>query len=236
VWFAIVAPANEFLTLRITPGTMTDPAMALYSASACGGAMTLMQCDDNLGLGNEPFLTFTPGNLVAGQTYYLRVWNATGSQGTFNLCAFTTGASCFVALRLFDDGNNGWGGSRVTVQVGAAPAVNYTLTTEGANIFYIPFTAGQLIQVSYATMGAPNQGQIYYFLQIGSGILFSGGPNPAAGLVYAALTILWVHTSARQRLFRWRPALYRNVVHRQSVQHGHHRRPQFPDPRLLGSG
>jgi len=187
VWFAIVAPANEFLTLRITPGTMTDPAMALYSAPACGGAMTLMQCDDNLGLGNEPFLTFTPGNLVAGQTYYLRVWNATGSQGTFNLCAFTTGASCFVALRLFDDGNNGWGGSRVTVQVGAAPAVNYTLTTEGANIFYIPFTAGQLIQVSYATMGAPNQGQIYYFLQIGSGILFSGGPNPAAGLVYAAL-------------------------------------------------
>ncbi len=188
VWFAVVAPANEVFTFRITPGTMTDPAMALYHASACGSALTLLECDDNEGPGAEPFLTFSAGDLIAGDTYYLRVWNASGPQGTFNLCAQTANAvgSCFMALRMFDSNDDGWGGSTVSVQVGATPAVNYTMVNRGQDVAYIPFTSGQLIQVSYTAAGG-GQGQIYYFLQLGEGILYSGGPTPSTGLVYAVV-------------------------------------------------
>ena len=188
VWFSIVAPANENFVLRITPGTMVDPAMALYSASACGGTFTLMECDDNDGPGAGAILSFSPGDLVAGETYYLRVWSGSGGTGTFNLCANTAPSTgdCFYVLRLYDSFDNGWGGSTVSIKVGAAAAVAYTITNGAQETYYIPFNNGDLIQVTYASVGG-NQGQISYYLQLGAGILYNGGPTPATGLVFAAV-------------------------------------------------
>jgi hypothetical protein len=188
VWFSIVAPANENFTLRIDPGTMADPAMALYAASACGGTFSLMECDDNDGPGASAILSFSPGDLVAGQTYYLRVFSGSGGTGTFDLCANTAASTgdCFFVLRLYDSMDNGWAGSTVSVQVGAAPPVAYTLANGAQEIYYIPFNNGQLIQVTYASVGG-NQGQISYYIQLGEGILYNGGPTPATGLVFAAV-------------------------------------------------
>jgi hypothetical protein len=188
VWFSIVAPANENFTLRINPGTMADPAMALYAASACGGTFSLMECDDNDGPGTSAILSFSPGDLVAGQTYYLRVWSGSGGTGTFDLCANTAASTgdCFYVLRLYDSFDNGWAGSTVSIQVGAAAPVAYTLANGAQEIHYIPFNNGQLIQVTYASVGG-NQGQISYYIQLGEGILYNGGPTPATGLVFAAV-------------------------------------------------
>jgi hypothetical protein len=190
VWFTITAPASGFATVRVTPGTMTNPAIAVYAATSCSGGYQLLDCDDNNAPGNGGIITLTPGVFTPGQTYYVRVWSSSGAAGDFTLCAQTTTASCFLVLRLFDTNDNGWGGSRVTVQVGSATPVNYTIVaSEGENTFYIPYTNGQLIQVSYATMGAVNQNQNSYFVQIGEGILYEGGPTPATGLVHASIPI-----------------------------------------------
>lgn len=188
VWFSFTAPTSGFATIRVAPGTLTDPAFAVYSATTCSTDLLLLDCDDNNGPGNGGVVTLTPGIITPGQTYYIRVWSATGGTGNFTICAQTSTASCFMALRLFDTNDNGWGASSVSVQVGAAAAVNYTLAaSEGANTFYIPYNNGDLIQISYATGGSGNQSQNSYFAQIGEGILFEDGPTPATGLVHASI-------------------------------------------------
>ena len=188
VWFSFTAPASGFTTIRVAPGTLADPAFAVYSATTCSTDLLLLDCDDNNGPGNGGVVTLTPGIITPGQTYYIRVWSASGGTGNFTICAQTSTASCFMALRLFDTNDNGWGASSVSVQVGAAAAVNYTLAaSEGANTFYIPYNNGDLIQISYATGGSGNQSQNSYFAQIGEGILFEDGPTPATGLVHASI-------------------------------------------------
>ncbi|MCB9178397.1 MAG: T9SS type A sorting domain-containing protein [Flavobacteriales bacterium] len=186
VWYSVVVPANGFLTLRATPGTMTDPAMAIYSATACGGTFNLLDCDDDDAPGLGSIITLSPGGVTPGATYYVRVWSASGGTGTFDLCAETPSASCFMAVRMFDTNDNGWGNSRLTIQVGAAAAVNYWLPNQAEDVVYIPFTNGQLVQVSYATGGSGGQNQISYMIQIGAGILFADGPSPSTGLVHAS--------------------------------------------------
>ncbi|MCB0767120.1 MAG: T9SS type A sorting domain-containing protein [Flavobacteriales bacterium] len=186
VWYAVVVPANGALTLRATPGTMTDPAMAVYSATGCDGTFNLLDCNDNDGPGSGSIITLSPGGVTPGATYYVRVWSASGSAGTFDLCAETPSASCFMALRMFDTNDNGWGNSRLTIQVGAAAAVDYWLPDQGENTIYIPFTNGELVQVSYATGGSGGQNQISYMIQIGAGILFADGTTPTSGLVHAS--------------------------------------------------
>ncbi|HNU56902.1 MAG TPA: T9SS type A sorting domain-containing protein [Flavobacteriales bacterium] len=186
VWYSVVVPANGFLTLRATPGTMTDPAMAVYSATGCDGTFNLLDCDDDDASGLGSIITLSPGGVTPGATYYVRVWSASGGAGTFNLCAETPSASCFMAVRMFDTNDNGWGSSRLTIQVGAAAAVNYWLPDQAEDVVYLPFTDGQLVQVSYATGGSGGQSQISYMIQIGAGILFADGPTPTTGLVHAS--------------------------------------------------
>jgi hypothetical protein len=116
------------------------------------------------------------------------VWSGSGGTGTFDLCANTAASTgdCFYVLRLYDSFDNGWAGSTVSIQVGAAAPVAYTLANGAQEIHYIPFNNGQLIQVTYASVGG-NQGQISYYIQLGEGILYNGGPTPATGLVFAAV-------------------------------------------------
>ena len=188
VWFSFVAPSSGLVTIRTGAQSITNLAMALYSATACNGTFTLIECDDNDGIGDMPFLTFSSLDLVAGQTYYLRVWQSgSGAGGTFNLCANTApvSGSCMYVLRMNDLIGDGWGGGFVSVQVGAAPAVNYTLTNGNQDVVYIPVTTGNLVQVSY-TAGSGPESEISYFLQLGQGIIYQDGPPPGTGLRFAA--------------------------------------------------
>lgn len=188
VWFSFVAPASGAVTIRTSAGSITNLAMALYSATSCSGSFTLIECDDNDGTGNMPFLSFTSVDLVSGQTYYLRVWRSgSSSGGTFNLCAETApaGGDCLYILRMSDSVGDGWGGSTVTVQVGAGAPVNYTLANGNQDVAYITVPTGQLVQITY-TAGGGGQNEISYFVQLGAGILYQAGPTPPTGLVFAS--------------------------------------------------
>ncbi len=189
VWYSFVAPANGALTIRMTASTLTNGAMALYSAPTCSGTMTLIECDDADGPGNMPFLTFSGNDLVPGDTYYLRVWGNLNAQGTFDLCLQTAPATgdCFYILRLFDLVGNGWGGSTLGISLGGGPVVNHTLTTGDQDVVYIPFTSGQLLTATYTAAGG-FQNEISYFVQLGDGVVFADGPTPATGLVQAYFT------------------------------------------------
>lgn len=185
VWFTIVAPASGAITIEAAAGSTGNVDMALYSATACGGTFTLIECDASDGPGSMPYLSFTDLDLVPGDTYYLRVWT-NASSGTFNLCikepALT--GDCYYVLRLQDSYGDGWDGSTVGITLGAGPVQNFTLTNGQQGVFYIPFNEFDLLTIDY-TANSPWENEISYLLQLEDGIIFSDGPNPTTGLVHA---------------------------------------------------
>ncbi|MFZ1692586.1 MAG: T9SS type A sorting domain-containing protein, partial [Flavobacteriales bacterium] len=156
-------------------------------ASSCSGPFTLIKCDNASGPGDAPFMTLTPLEIVPGETYYLRVWGNGGTTGTFNLCSFTAPATgdCIYVLRMWDSQGDGWGNSRVTIQVGASPAVDYWNANADEDVAYIPVSTGQNVTLSYATGGSGGQGQIRYTLQLINGPLYMDGPTPGTGFRWA---------------------------------------------------
>ena len=183
VWFRFTAPSNGLATFRVTTGTLANPQFAVYKASSCNGPFILVKCDNTSGPGNAPFMTLTPLEIIPGETYYLRVWGNNGSTGTFNLCAFTAPSTgnCIYVLRMWDSQGDGWGNSRVTIQVGASPAVQYWNANADEDVAYIPVSIGQNVTLSYATGGSGGQGEIRYALQLINGPLYMDGPTPGTG-------------------------------------------------------
>ncbi len=183
VWFSFTAPSTGTAHFEVTAGTLTNLSMALYTAATCNGTFFLIECDDNDGPANTPFLYLY--DLVPGDTYYLRVWGNGGTSGTFDLCAVTppTTGSCFYALHLNDSGGDGWGGSTVGVSINGGGYTNYTLSTGNRAMIYLPLNFGDIIVLNYTAVGG-FQNEISYILQSGNGVLFSDGPTPAAGVVY----------------------------------------------------
>lgn len=184
VWFSFTAPSTGTVHFDMTVGTLANPSMALYSATACNGTYALVECDANDGIGNAPFLYFY--DLIPGSTYYLRVWGSAGTTGTFNLCAVTppTTGNCFYALHLNDTGGDGWGGSTVGVNINGGAVTNYTLSDGNRGMVYVPMNNGDIITITYTAVGG-FQNEISYILQSGQGTLFTAGPTPASGTVYA---------------------------------------------------
>ncbi len=89
VWFKVKVPASGRVDIDSRSGSMLDGGMAAYStspASTCGGAMTLLGCDDNNSSNpNMPHLSVTA---TPGDTIYVRFWDKGGlGAGTFDLCA-----------------------------------------------------------------------------------------------------------------------------------------------------
>jgi hypothetical protein len=86
VWYSFVANGNR-QTLTVTPGTLTNAVLQVYSGS-CAGLVSLACVNNTTGSSAE---TVTVEGLVAGTTYFVRVHsngNGTG-QGTFTICATT---------------------------------------------------------------------------------------------------------------------------------------------------
>lgn len=93
VWFRFVAPPSGRVFIDSHAGTMTDGAMALYSAMPCPaiGPLTLVACNDDDGEGLMPQIDRMCNPLTPGQTYYLRFFGYGNQRGTFDLCLVTTG-------------------------------------------------------------------------------------------------------------------------------------------------
>jgi hypothetical protein len=188
-WFSFTAPATGIAIIESTAGTMSNGSMALYEASDCAAAsMRLVQCDEGSGIGDMPFLRFA--DLDPGATYYLRFWGSGSSTGTFNLSVWSPAVpagNCLYFLELFDSGENGWGTSNVSVQIGAAPAVNYTV---GASDMYsnvlLGLNVGNLFAMSYTSSGTGQTQNRYQLRQVPGGHgVFMAGPSPAAGPAFA---------------------------------------------------
>ncbi|MBP9178271.1 MAG: T9SS type A sorting domain-containing protein [Flavobacteriales bacterium] len=89
VWFSVVVPASGNLLLNSNTGAMTNGGMALYTATACNGTFTLVDCDDD-DSPNGLMPQITAGGLTPGSTVYVRFWPYGGiGSGTFNICATT---------------------------------------------------------------------------------------------------------------------------------------------------
>lgn len=88
VWFKVTLPSGGRVTLRTTPGSLTDAVMAVYYSSS-GGCGTLQEiaCEDDEC--NDTDQQMPEISLVgsAGQVVYARVWGYDGASGTFGFCA-----------------------------------------------------------------------------------------------------------------------------------------------------
>lgn len=84
VWYSFVATApNLNITVSIGGSWNLDPAIQVFSSS-CGG--TSISCTDNYGVGVSEAVCLS--GLTAGNSYWVRVYDATGSTSTpqFAIC------------------------------------------------------------------------------------------------------------------------------------------------------
>lgn len=83
VWYSFVATATEH-QITVTPGTMSDPAFALFSGSC--GVLNELLCENNSCCG-DPEVNKVTG-LTIGETYFVQVYssNLYSDQGTFTIC------------------------------------------------------------------------------------------------------------------------------------------------------
>ncbi|MCB0790638.1 MAG: hypothetical protein H6595_01810 [Flavobacteriales bacterium] len=185
VWFKFVAPASGFVAIESSSGSLTDGAMALYSAPSCSGPFDMIDCVDDTQSSYMPMITYS--HLTPGDTYYVRFWGYGTASGTFNICVHSPalgGGSCSYLLEMFDSNGNGWGSSHVGISINGGAATNYTVTDD-YNAVMLTFNIGDILVVTYDNSGS-NQNQNSYLLRQlpgGQGI-FNSGRNPSAGVVH----------------------------------------------------
>lgn len=95
VWFTYTVPASGAVYIDALPGTMTDGAMAVYSAPDCNGPFSLIACDDDNSVnGSMPYLNIL--GQTPGSTLYIRFWEFNNdNRGTFSICVQYSGACGF---------------------------------------------------------------------------------------------------------------------------------------------
>jgi len=196
VWFTAVVPANGVLQFDTDDGSLSNVAMAVYTATGtCGGNnLTLTQAGcATAGSPNGPNMPYlSVAALPAGQTVYVRLWRETVLvDGTFQLCARTTASptgGCDYVLRMTDSGGDGWNGSTVQVCIdppGAPPPVctNYTIVGALGNIT-ISADVGSLITFNYSAVGGFQNQIAYQVTTPVGGVLYSSPSPPTTGIAY----------------------------------------------------
>ncbi|MFM7814637.1 MAG: lysyl oxidase family protein [Flavobacteriales bacterium] len=86
MWYKFVASGSE-IDLNVFAGSLTDPRVAVYQGS-CNGAQ--IACDDDSGIGNASYLHFYCGDLIQGETYFVRVGGYGALTGNFYVAVSTT--------------------------------------------------------------------------------------------------------------------------------------------------
>ncbi|MBL7985915.1 MAG: T9SS type A sorting domain-containing protein, partial [Flavobacteriales bacterium] len=167
IWFSVTTTSFGTLTLNTVAGSMTDAAMALYSATACNGSFTQIDCDDDDGPGRMP--TITAACLPAA-TYSVRDWGFDGVTGTFDLCAVFTSITpptndtpCTAAALTVNASCSLTAGTNVCATNGSPPGdpgcgnfngssldVWYSFTAPSNGIAILETTAGTLTNASMA--------------------------------------------------------------------------------------
>ncbi|MFZ4770890.1 MAG: T9SS type A sorting domain-containing protein, partial [Ferruginibacter sp.] len=165
VWFQFTAGSNGAATVNVTNVVGFDPVIQVYTGTC--GSFTSIGCADVGSSGGSEVAALT--GLVAGQTYYVRVYGYTSSTGTFNISV--TGAALPISILYFKGSkqNNGhlldW-----KVACSSSPSVTLQLerSADGRNFNTInsqSATATRCLQPFSYTDAAPLAGVNYYRLK-----------------------------------------------------------------------
>jgi len=84
VWFHFTAPPSGVVYIETTAGSLTNANMQLYSGNC--NSLVRVECNTNSGPGDMPYIDRRCNPLTPGVVYRIRVWGASGAQGTFNIC------------------------------------------------------------------------------------------------------------------------------------------------------
>ena len=100
IWFSFTMPSGE-VSLLLQSGSMTDPALAIYSGDCNTPLLIYNVIDNNCDNNVSPELLIT--DLNAGEEYLIRVWSQdAGADGTFGLFLGTDIPS-LLSFEVFDD-------------------------------------------------------------------------------------------------------------------------------------
>ncbi len=94
-WYRFVATAAN-MTVHVAPGSLLDPAVAVFSAPSCSGPFTQIACNDNgTGCESSPrFARLDLTGLTVGQVYYIAVFaGADGGSGDYTLAIWPTAST-----------------------------------------------------------------------------------------------------------------------------------------------
>ena len=180
-WFKVVVPPNGELELQMEASSMTDAALALYSAtgSCATNDLQLVPIEGACSVAGSSYDADMPAlssaGLTPGDTVYVRVWRESVDLGDALLCIGRTNepsGNCTYTLELTDLQGNGWNGNSVTLCIdppGAPPqtCTTYTVEGEGGSILF-GANIGSLITLTYAAPTPGNQG-VRVVLRTGSG-------------------------------------------------------------------
>ncbi len=98
-WFSTTVPATGFLSVVLLPGTMTNPALAIYSGSCSN--LNVMACSSEDLCGNASAALYEGTGLTPGTTIYIRVWAVGGApNGDFEIRVSNSNPPASVPLGL----------------------------------------------------------------------------------------------------------------------------------------
>ncbi|MFK8005665.1 MAG: gliding motility-associated C-terminal domain-containing protein [Saprospiraceae bacterium] len=98
-WFSTTVPATGFLSVVLLPGTMTNPALAVYSGSCFN--LNLMGCSSEDLCGDASAALYEGSGLTPGTTIYIRVWAVGGvPNGDFEIRVSDANPPPFIPLGL----------------------------------------------------------------------------------------------------------------------------------------
>lgn len=148
VWYSFKALQNGSGTITVRGNFDFDAVVSVYSGSC--GSLTLMSCIDTSFSGETERLTLT--NLVAGQTYYIRVYDwDVDNPGTFTI--FLTGPALPVGITQFTGEQQG--SKNVLKWITATEQNNKGFeiqrSVDGSNFSSIGFISSKAVQGSSAS-------------------------------------------------------------------------------------
>jgi hypothetical protein len=99
VWFSVVVPASGSVTVETEfSGSLEDTAIEVYSGTC--GALTSIDCNDDIDYPDNPFSSLSITDRTPGETLLVRVWGYNGISGGFNVSAFDAS----LGTPIFDNG------------------------------------------------------------------------------------------------------------------------------------